>query len=110
MLEEDSGAACGMVRVQLQWRKNSKSPLSPLPQLRDGTLDHDDEDENQSSITLFFQRVATSQMLYFIMILVISLNVALMAIEHEYSAYDYCNQAHGRDNKASKTTSRTILQ
>jgi len=54
MLEEDSGAACGMVRVQLQWRKNSKSPLSPLPQLQDGTLDHDDEDENQSSITLFF--------------------------------------------------------
>jgi len=90
MSEEDSGAACGMVRVQLQWRKNSKSPWSPLPQLNDSTLDHDDEDEKQSSIALFFQHMATSQMLSFIMILVIGLNVALMAIEHECSAYDYC--------------------
>ena len=90
MAEEDTGAACGIIRVQLQWRKNSKSAWSPLPKVELDIEVEDEDFEDRHAIWRTLNAIATSQTLSFVMILIVVLNVMVMGAEHECGDTSYC--------------------
>jgi len=94
MTEEDTGAACGIVRVQLQWRKSKKSVWSRLPTVQiectESMEEFQAENVIMSSILKMFSRIASSQTLVFVMIGVVIMNVIVMGAEHECGEYSYC--------------------
>jgi hypothetical protein len=90
--EDDTGAANGVLRVRLQWRKNEGDPWSELPEVEEDDLglkllqqEHPEALNVFHRIGDFFRRAAESSRVNHFMNLVLVLNIIVMAMEYDCS-------------------------